>query len=186
MPVQSESTAKVTATPLGDLTVATGKTVIVDPVIAKIAGIAAREVPGVFALGGGAARIVGAVRGALGNTDLSQGVKVEVGETQVAADVTIVVEYPLPLMGVAEAVRAAVAAAITDLKTAFDAAQSDPDVAAFGAVGAAGVPQPSIPAMGQVWSDWGATQAALIAGSAGDPTAAWQKMADSIAAKIKG
>ena len=72
------------------------------------------------------------------------------------------------------------------LKTAFDAAQSDPDVAAFGAVGAAGVPQPSIPAMGQVWSDWGATQAALIAGSAGDPTAAWQKMADSIAAKIKG
>jgi len=115
MAVQSESTAKVTATPLGALTVATGKTVIVDPVIAKIAGIAAREVPGVFALGGGAARIVGAIRGAVGNTDLSQGVKVEVGETQVAADVTIVVEYPLPLMGVAEAVRAAVASAITDL-----------------------------------------------------------------------
>jgi uncharacterized alkaline shock family protein YloU len=55
------------------------------------------------------------VRGALGNTDLSQGVKVEVGETQVAADVTIVVEYPQPLMEVAEAVRTAVAAAITDL-----------------------------------------------------------------------
>ena len=115
MAVQSESTAKTIVTPANDLTVASGKTVIVDPVIAKIAGMAAREVPGVFALGGGAARIVGAVRGALGNTDLSQGVKVEVGETQVAADVTIVVEYPLPLMGVAEAVRAAVASAITDL-----------------------------------------------------------------------
>jgi uncharacterized alkaline shock family protein YloU len=115
MAVQSESTAKVTATPLDALTVATGTTVIVDPVIAKIAGIAAREVPGVYALGGGAARIVGAIRGAVGNTDLSQGVKVEVGETQVAADVTIVVEYPLPLMAVAEAVRTAVAAAITDL-----------------------------------------------------------------------
>jgi uncharacterized alkaline shock family protein YloU len=115
MAVQSESTAKTIVTPANDLTVASGTTVIVDPVIAKIAGMAAREVPGVFALGGGAARIVGAVRGALGNTDLSQGVKVEVGETQVAADVTIVVEYPLPLMGVADAVRAAVASAITDL-----------------------------------------------------------------------
>lgn len=72
------------------------------------------------------------------------------------------------------------------LKTAFEAAQSNPDVAAFGEVGAAGVPQPSIPAMGQVWGDWGATEAALIAGTAGDPTAAWQAMAESIKAKIAG
>jgi len=115
MAVKSESTASVTTTPLGAITVASGKTVIVDPVIAKIAGIAARDVPGVFALGGGAARVVGAIRDAMGNTDLSQGVKVEVGETQVAADVTIVVEYPLPLQAVAEQVRVAVAAAITDL-----------------------------------------------------------------------
>ena len=115
MPAKSEVTSTVTTTPLGATTVATGKTVIVDPVIAKIAGIAAREVPGVFALGGGAARVVGAIRDAMGNTDLSQGVKVEVGETEVAADVTIVVEYPLPLMQVADQVRAAVAAAITDL-----------------------------------------------------------------------
>jgi len=115
MPAKSEVTSTITTTPLGATTVATGKTVIVDPVIAKIAGIAAREVPGVFALGGGAARMVGAIRDAMGNTDLSQGVKVEVGETEVAADVTIVVEYPLPLMQVADQVRAAVAAAITDL-----------------------------------------------------------------------
>ena len=94
---------------------AVGKTVIVDPVVAKIAGIAAREVPGVFALGGGAARLVGAVRDAMGNTDLSQGVKVEVGESQVAADVTIVVEYPQQLQAVANDVRAAVARAITEL-----------------------------------------------------------------------
>ena len=72
------------------------------------------------------------------------------------------------------------------LKSAFDAAQSDPDVAAFGAVGAAGVPQPSIPAMGQVWGDWGATEAALISGEAGDPTTAWQAMATSIVTKIAG
>ena len=89
-----------------ELTGPSGTTVIVDPVVAKIAGIAAREVPGVHALGGGAARVVGMVREAIGTADLTQGVKVEVGETQVAADVTIVVEYPLPLQQVANAVRA--------------------------------------------------------------------------------
>ena len=95
--------------------VSSGKTVIVDPVVAKIAGIAAREVPGVYALGGGTARALGAIRDAIGTTDLTQGVKVEVGETQVAADITIVVEYPLPLHQVASAVRAAVAEAIESL-----------------------------------------------------------------------
>ena len=104
------STATATATGA-----ASGKTTIVDPVIAKIAGIAAREVPGVFALGGGAARAIGAIRGVIGGSDLSQGIKVEVGETQVAVDINIVVEYPQPLQHVADGVRAAVAAAIEQL-----------------------------------------------------------------------
>jgi uncharacterized alkaline shock family protein YloU len=47
--------------------------------------------------------------------DLSQGVKVEVGETQAAADITIVVEYPTPIQDVANAVRAAVSSAISTL-----------------------------------------------------------------------
>jgi uncharacterized alkaline shock family protein YloU len=94
---------------------ASGKTVIADAVVAKIAGIAAREVPGVYALGGGAARMVGAIREAIGTTDLGQGVKVEVGETQVAADITITVEYPTPLHEVSNAVRVAVADAIERL-----------------------------------------------------------------------
>lgn len=72
------------------------------------------------------------------------------------------------------------------LKSAFEAAQSNPDVAAFGAVGAKGVPQPSIPAMGQVWGDWGATEAALISGTAGDPTTAWQAMVTTVKGKIAG
>ncbi|MBI5160182.1 MAG: Asp23/Gls24 family envelope stress response protein [Micrococcales bacterium] len=93
----------------------TGKTTVVDPVVAKIAGIAAREVPGVYALGGGAARLFGQVRDAIGSTDLSQGVKVEVGETQVAVDVTVVVDYPQPLQTVADGVRLSVADAITRL-----------------------------------------------------------------------
>ncbi|MFC7431644.1 MULTISPECIES: Asp23/Gls24 family envelope stress response protein [unclassified Agrococcus] len=93
----------------------TGTTTVVDPVVAKIAGIAAREVPGVHDLGGGAARIVGSVRDAIGQRDQGQGIKVEVGEKQVAADVTIVVEYPEQLQVVADGVRHAVARAITEL-----------------------------------------------------------------------
>ena len=92
---------------------AAGSTHIADGVVAKVAGIAAREVPGVHALGGGGARAFGAIRDAVNATDLTQGVKVEVGETQVAADLTIVVEYPAPIQEVADNVRAAVAGAIT-------------------------------------------------------------------------
>jgi uncharacterized alkaline shock family protein YloU len=93
----------------------TGKTTINDAVIAKVAGIAAAAVPGVFALGGGAARAIGALRGALNQQDRSQGISVEVGETQVAADVTIVAEYPVALQGVADDVRTAVIDAIENL-----------------------------------------------------------------------
>ncbi|CAI9392512.1 Asp23/Gls24 family envelope stress response protein [Microbacterium sp. T2.11-28] len=103
------STANVVPTP------GAGKTVIVDPVIAKIAGIAASSVPGVHALGGGAARVIGTIREAVGAKDLSQGVSVEVGETQVAADISIVAEYPEQLQRVATDVRNAVADAITQL-----------------------------------------------------------------------
>ncbi|MGJ0389822.1 Asp23/Gls24 family envelope stress response protein [Microbacterium sp. CGR1] len=94
---------------------AAGKTTIADGVVAKVAGIAAREVAGVYALGGGGARAFGAIRDAVNATDLSQGVKVEVGETQAAADLTIVVEYPAPIQEVANNVRAAVAGAISRL-----------------------------------------------------------------------
>lgn len=92
-----------------------GKTVIEEGVVAKIAGIAARDVPGVFALGGGAARMVGAIRDALNTTDLTQGVSVEVGEKQVAVDVTIVAEYPVALQDVADAVRSSIYSAMQEL-----------------------------------------------------------------------
>lgn len=82
-----------------------GKTVINDNVVSKVAGIAARESRGVHALGGGAARAFGAIRDAISSTDLGQGITVEVGETQVAVDVTIVAEYPAPLQDVADGVR---------------------------------------------------------------------------------
>lgn len=92
-----------------------GKTIIDDSVVAKIAGLAAREVPGVYALGGGGARALGALREAVNAKDLTQGISVEVGETQVAIDVTIVAEYPVSLQKVADDVRAAIYRAMNDL-----------------------------------------------------------------------
>ncbi|WP_083528028.1 Asp23/Gls24 family envelope stress response protein [Curtobacterium ammoniigenes] len=92
-----------------------GRTIVEDAVVAKVAGIAAREVPGVFALGGNAARAFGALRDAIGSSDFGQGVRVEVGETQAAVDLTIVVDYPVPMLEVASAVREAVARAVTEL-----------------------------------------------------------------------
>lgn len=92
-----------------------GTTTIADSVVAKVAGIAAGQVAGVYALGGGAARALGAIRGVMGGTDHAQGVSVEVGETQVAADIAIIAEYPLPLQDIADRIRAAVIDAIETL-----------------------------------------------------------------------
>ncbi|ROS58754.1 putative alkaline shock family protein YloU [Curtobacterium sp. PhB172] len=93
----------------------TGKTVIDDTVVSKVAGIAAREVNGVHSLGGGAARAIGALRDAIGQRDHGQGVKVEVGEKQVAADIVIVAEYPVSLQQVADGVRSSVARALEQI-----------------------------------------------------------------------
>ncbi|MDD7836227.1 Asp23/Gls24 family envelope stress response protein [Paenarthrobacter sp. AB444] len=92
-----------------------GATTVADGVVAKIAGIAIQEIPGVHALGGGAARAIGSLREKVGQKDLTQGVNVEVGQTQVAVDVTLVVEYPHPLQEVADNARDAVYSAIEDL-----------------------------------------------------------------------
>jgi uncharacterized alkaline shock family protein YloU len=65
-------------------------------VVQKIAGIACREVSGVHAMGTGGARAFGALRERIpGSTgaNVAQGVGVEVGETQAAVDLDIVVEY---------------------------------------------------------------------------------------------
>lgn len=107
--------ANATVVPSAAPADAAGKTVINDGVVAKIAGIAAREVPGVYALGGGAARAFGAIRDVISTTDLGQGIGVEVGEKQVAVDVTLVADYPVPLQDVADRVRGAIVKAIETL-----------------------------------------------------------------------
>ncbi|MGA4542329.1 Asp23/Gls24 family envelope stress response protein [Uniformispora flossi] len=84
-----------------------GRTSIADGVVAKIAGIAARDISGVYALGSGAARAFAAVRQRVpgGKPNVAQGVNVEVGEKQCAVDLAIVVEYGVPIAELAAAVR---------------------------------------------------------------------------------
>jgi uncharacterized alkaline shock family protein YloU len=78
----------------GELASSRVDTRIADSVVTKVAGIAAREVPGIFALGGGTARAIGSVTQRVGIGDpRAQGVNVEVGERQAAVDLTVVVEY---------------------------------------------------------------------------------------------
>ncbi|MCJ1673858.1 Asp23/Gls24 family envelope stress response protein [Rathayibacter sp. VKM Ac-2929] len=90
----------------------TGKNTIADGVVEKVAGIAARQVAGVHDLGGGAARAIGAIRNAINAQDRGQGISVEVGEKQVAADITVVAEYPVALQKLADSIRSAVSEAI--------------------------------------------------------------------------
>ncbi|MFC1419070.1 Asp23/Gls24 family envelope stress response protein [Streptacidiphilus cavernicola] len=91
-----------------------GRTSIADPVVSKIAGMAAREVPGVYAFGGSLSRTLGAVRDRVpgSRTNLTRGVKVEVGERQSAIDLDLVVEYGFAIAEVAADVRADVVAAV--------------------------------------------------------------------------
>ncbi|MFG2130073.1 Asp23/Gls24 family envelope stress response protein [Streptomyces sp. NPDC048751] len=92
-----------------------GRTTIADGVVEKIAGMAARDVVGVYAMGGGLSRTFGAVRDRVpGGTksSVTRGVKVEVGEVQTALDLEIVVEYGVSITEVSQAVRENVIAAI--------------------------------------------------------------------------
>ncbi|MGY3127076.1 arabinogalactan oligomer/maltooligosaccharide transport system substrate-binding protein [Agrococcus sp. UYP33] len=72
------------------------------------------------------------------------------------------------------------------LTSAFEAAQSNEDVAAFGEVGAAGVPMPNIPEMGLLWEDWGVAEGQIIAQQGGDPATVWTTMADKIQSSLDG
>ncbi|MGC0423054.1 Asp23/Gls24 family envelope stress response protein [Embleya sp. AB8] len=91
-----------------------GRTSIADGVVAKVAGLAAREIPGVYALGSGVSRAFAAMRKAVpgGRPDVGRGVSVEVGEKQCAVDLSLVVEYGAPIAEVAAAVREHVIEAI--------------------------------------------------------------------------
>lgn len=91
-----------------------GTTVIDDNVVGKIAGIAAREVSGVHNLGGGAARMWGAVRESFtSSTNVQQGVNVAVDQGHVNVAVAIIAEYGVAIHELANAIRENITVAVT-------------------------------------------------------------------------
>jgi uncharacterized alkaline shock family protein YloU len=85
----SPATRNQLATDDGQISVAEG-------VVQKIAGKACREIAGVHAMGASGARAFGSIRERIPGSsgpNFSQGVGVEVGETEAAIDLDIVVEY---------------------------------------------------------------------------------------------
>ncbi|MFC0674919.1 Asp23/Gls24 family envelope stress response protein [Brachybacterium hainanense] len=93
--------------PRGPLQTSRGITTLDEVVVAKIAGIAAREVPGVYDLGNAARRAFSAITDRIPNaqTNVTGGIGVEKGETQTAIDVTVVVEYGASIVEVGNAIR---------------------------------------------------------------------------------
>ncbi len=93
--------------PVGPLQTERGNTTLEDTVVAKIAGMAAREVPGVYAMGNAARRAFNAISERIPNsqTNVSGGISVEKGERQTAIDVTVVVDYGASVVEVGNGIR---------------------------------------------------------------------------------
>ncbi|KIQ16841.1 Asp23/Gls24 family envelope stress response protein [Rhodococcus sp. MEB064] len=103
----ANGTLDKTADSSGALVASDGRTTIADVVVSKIAGIATREVQGVHDVGGGATRAIGALRERIpgARVNHSQGVSVEVGESQAAVDIDIVADYGVSIADLATGIR---------------------------------------------------------------------------------
>jgi len=98
---------ETTVTVLNDPKTSKGKTTIANGVVAKIVGIAAREIDGVKdVVGTGAGGTISglATRVTRGDTR-SQGVSVEVGEREAAASINIIAYYGVSIPQLADAIR---------------------------------------------------------------------------------
>ena len=95
----------------GDTSLVTdaGTTRIADSVVAKIAGLAARDIPGVYSMGTGVARRMGQLKsivpGGGDSATAGQGVSVQVGEREAAVDLDLVTWYGQSIVDISEAVR---------------------------------------------------------------------------------
>lgn len=104
------------ATKSSEIATEPGNTSIEEQVVAKIAGAAIREIPGVWALGSTTSRAFEVVRSAVSrNENAGQGISAEVGQTQAAIDLQLIVEYPHPIQEVAGKVRAAIIKSVQDV-----------------------------------------------------------------------
>ncbi|GGN19795.1 hypothetical protein GCM10011609_71070 [Lentzea pudingi] len=113
----STQTVEKNGVTAGKLVTDKGSTTIADVVVQKVAGLAAKEIRGVHALGGGATRALSALRDRIPGATASagQGVSVEVGEKQAAVDLELVVEYGVPIAELAKSVRTNVITAIEQI-----------------------------------------------------------------------
>lgn len=84
-----------------------GATTIEETVVQKLAGIATREVPGVYAMGSAGRRAFSALTERIpgSQTNVSGGVSVEKGERQAAIDVSIVIDYGFSVVEVSQGIR---------------------------------------------------------------------------------
>ncbi|WP_434995188.1 Asp23/Gls24 family envelope stress response protein [Arthrobacter sp. Ld5] len=103
-----------TSRPTSPLQTDLGNTSIADTVVQKIAGIAAREVPGVYAMGNAARRAFDQLTERIpgSQTNASGGVSIEKGEKQTAIDVTVVVEYGASIVEVSNTIRRNIISAV--------------------------------------------------------------------------
>lgn len=91
-----------------------GDTAIAEGVVAKIAGIATREVPGVYAMGNAARRAINALTQRVpgGQTSVTGGVSVDKGDRQTVIDIAVVVEYGVSIVAVSGQIREEVISAV--------------------------------------------------------------------------
>jgi uncharacterized alkaline shock family protein YloU len=94
-----------------------GHTTIRNEVVEKIAGIAARDVPGVYDLGGDTARMFSAVREriGLGESEADQGVRVKLNGNQAEIHVTIEIEFGFQVTSVTDKVREKVISSVESM-----------------------------------------------------------------------
>ncbi|MBE5936318.1 MAG: Asp23/Gls24 family envelope stress response protein [Lachnospiraceae bacterium] len=90
----------------------TGEVQIADDVVATIAGLAATEVEGVYAMYG---NLTNEIVGKLGVKNLSKGVKVVVEEGEVFAELAITVDFGVDVVEVAKTVQSKVKVAIENM-----------------------------------------------------------------------
>lgn len=89
----------------------TGATRIAPQVVRRVVALAARDVPGVHATTDSPTRALAAVR-APRRGPATPGVRVEVGSTEVAVGLDVVLDYDVPLIEVTRALREAVITAV--------------------------------------------------------------------------
>ena len=92
-----------------------GVTTIKDGVIGKVVGLAVQEIPGVHALGSMPVRAIGAIVGTISRAEVNPGVSIDMGDDGVTVNIVLVADYPVPLMILADGVRASVTQAIEGL-----------------------------------------------------------------------